>query len=214
VPLWLISGCFGLVESDALSQTPLRLTVLPWNLTFAAGIAFGAGIRASVNVPRSALLDILSISLAIGLPVVLIVAGNLDPVVLEWFVTRDERFLLGISKTLQSPLRVASLLSTAYLVVRFAETPVIRLLHRVGSENALCILGRNSLPVFALGAVLAQVAEQVIAIAHVRFDIPIGTLPALGLELPLVLASFLAMFWIAGSRKSMDRSISTGTPAM
>jgi hypothetical protein len=202
VPVWLVSGGLGLVESDTLSGTPLRLTMLPWNLTFAAGIVLGAAIVAAIKLPRSRALDACVVLIAVVLPVGLALASRLHPSVLEWLDTRDDSFFLGASKTLQSPLRVLSLVCTAWLVMRFTSAPVVRLMHAAGPSNVLCHLGRKSLSVFALGAVLALAANQFIAIAHFRYGLAIGGLSAVLMEAVLVLGGFLAMARLAGWRIS------------
>lgn len=200
VPVWLLAGGVGLVESDALSGTPLRLTLLPWNLPFAAGIVLGAAIVAKIELPMSRALDVLVVFVAVALPVGLALASTVDPTVSTWLDSRDEHFLTGASKTLQSPLRILSLVCAAYLVMRFTTAPVVRLLHDVGPSNMLCHLGRKSLSVFALGAVLALAANQVIAIGHFRFGLAIGGAPLVLMEVVLLLAGCLAMAWHAGWR--------------
>ncbi|MFN3547316.1 MAG: OpgC domain-containing protein [Mesorhizobium sp.] len=213
VPVWLLAGGFGLVESDALSGTPLRLTVLPWNLPFAAGIVLGAAIVAKIELPRSRVLDVIVIVIAAVLPVGLALASSVDQTVLEWLDKRDEHFLFGASKTLQSPLRILSLVCAAYLLMRFTGAPVVRLLHGVGPANVLCHLGRRSLSVFALGAVLALAANQILAAGHFRFGFETGGLAMVSLEIVLVLAGFLAMALHAGWRPSLPRSAGPGSSA-
>lgn len=209
VPLWLAGGAFGLVESNTLSGTPLRLTFLPWNLVFAGGIALGAAIIGKAEMPRSRMLDVLAIGVAVVLPFGLVGASRLDPAVLEWLNGRDEHFLLGASKTLQSPLRVLSLACAAYAIMRFAKAPVVRLLHEVSASNLFCRLGRNSLRVFAAGAVLALAIEQVLMVAHLRSGVALGSIPAVALEALLVMCGFLAMVWLAGSRLSASQQART-----
>lgn len=52
--------------------------------------------------------------------------------------------------------RLAHILSLAYVV---GHSPIIRWLRKVSPGNPLCVLGRQSLPVFWLGTVLAMVGQ-------------------------------------------------------
>jgi hypothetical protein len=81
---------------------------------------------------------------------------------MDWAVTRNDRFLSGASKSLQSPLRVANILALTYLFAVCKGWPVIRLFHQAQEASYLAKMGRNSLPVFATGAVLAVIGDTLL----------------------------------------------------
>ncbi|HSM52612.1 MAG TPA: OpgC domain-containing protein, partial [Erythrobacter sp.] len=112
---------------------------------------------------------------------------------------RNDFFWTGASKSLQSPLRVASLLAAAYLVVALRNAPLIRLVHEVSANNLFAILGRRSLEVFTLGAVLALIAERLLWVVHAS-GLAIPASPAaIAWELALCMLAIWAMLQIAKS---------------
>ena len=135
--VWLASGHFGLVESNSLSGDLYAMTLLPWQLVFAAGIGFGAAINQGVELPRSRMLIGAAILVLVAGPLLFVVGERLSTDVHDWLATRNDRFWSGISKSYQSPLRLLYLFATAYLVAALPRAPLIRLLHEARPDGLL-----------------------------------------------------------------------------
>jgi hypothetical protein len=196
--IWLLSGQFGWAESESLTGVPMMLTVLPWNLVFAGGIALGAAIVQRQALPATRLLKFAALGLVLAGPFAFVVLTRFSTDVLYWVDHRNDAFWTGASKSLQSPLRVLYMFALAYVFIAWRNAPVVRLVHQVGANNLLCRLGRRSLAVFASGAVLALASNQLLWIAIVCGVLARGSGPALVAELALTAGSFAAMLWFAG----------------
>jgi hypothetical protein len=192
--IWIIAGHFRLVEYDSLTGAPLMLTVLPWTLIFACGIAAGAAYRQGVEIPKSKWLLAAAVLVLLSY-LVLLYSQSSWAAGLAWIKARDVHFWTGSSKAYQSPLRVAHALSLIYLVVACRKAPLIRLLHGLTASHMLPRLGRHSLPIFAFGAVFAVAANGLVFWSHQRFGASMP--PTLSTELILILLGLLAMRSIA-----------------
>ncbi|GAA4641833.1 OpgC domain-containing protein [Pontixanthobacter gangjinensis] len=199
--LWLGAGHFGLAESNSLSGVPLALTLLPWNMVFASGIALGAAIAQGKALPQSRPLTFAAAALVLAGPVCFTVLTRLSPDILAWVDTRNDYFWTGASKSLQSPLRVAYMLALAYLVIALRKAPVIRLVYGVSPGNVLTILGRRSLEVFSVGAVLALVADQVLWALFTHDVVTSGSLGAIAIEGAMCGLAVFAMLRAAQSKR-------------
>jgi hypothetical protein len=153
--VWAISGHFGWVARDALTNTQIQLTILPWTLIYVLGISVGAAIQKGIVFERSRLIDWFAISYLVLIPAIVTVGLAINPEIGAWVATRNDHFWIGASKYLQSPMRVLSLMSLAYLFITHRDAPVFRLVHFIDANHPLCRLGRRSLDVFAVGALLA-----------------------------------------------------------
>jgi len=160
--IWLVAGHFGLADRDTLTGDLLAMTILPWQLVFAGGVALGAAIARGVPAPRAPALVAASALVVLGGTFLLVVGERLSPDLHAWLDTRNDRFWTGISKSYQSPLRLLYVAALVHLVAALPKAPVIRLLHRAGPDNPLCRLGRRSLDVFAFGAVFALAVDQLL----------------------------------------------------
>jgi hypothetical protein len=160
--IWLVGGHFLLAERDSLTGTLLSMTILPWQLVFAAGVAIGAAIVQRVALPSAPWLTRTACVVVVGGTAFLLLAPYLSADARLWLEARNDAFWTGISKSYQSPLRLLYTFALAYSFVALREAPFIRLLHRANPEGFLCRLGRNSLRVFALGAILALAIDQLL----------------------------------------------------
>lgn len=199
--LWLVAGQMSLAESNSLSDVPLALTLLPWNLVFAAGITLGAGIAQGRKLPQSRMFTFTAAALVLAGPICFIFLTRLSPDVLLWVDTRNDYFWTGASKSLQSPLRVAYMLALAYLFIARRNAPVIRLIHAVPPSNFLTILGRRSLEVFAVGAVLALIADQLLWALFSHDIVAAGSISAIAIEGAMFGLAILAMLKVAQSKQ-------------
>jgi hypothetical protein len=197
--IWLAAGLFQWAEHDSLTGQPLMLTVLPWNLPFALGVAIGAAMRAGVTLPRSPIANWAAAALVLAGPVCFVFAARLSPDVLSWVEARDDSFWLGASKRFQSPLRVASLIAFIWLFIALARAPVVRLIHAVSPANIFCVLGRHSLQVYAAGAIGAVAFQQ--AFQPIVRSSPAGVAAA---DLAAIALGFGAMILIATSRDTLS----------
>ncbi|MDG2531700.1 OpgC domain-containing protein [Caulobacter endophyticus] len=195
LPVWALAGHFKLVLHESLTGAPLALTILPWTLIFACGVATAAALKQGVRLPRSSWLVAAALAVVLSYGV-LILAAPQAPAVVAWAAGRNEHFWLGASKTFQSPLRVLHALSLVYLAIALARAPVLRLLHAVGADNVLTRLGRRSLPVFVASSVYATLANELVNLVNLRWGI--ASPVALATEAALVGAGLAGMAWIAG----------------
>lgn len=191
--VWLFAGQFGVIAHDSLTGAPLNLSVLPWVLVFTCGVAFGAALRKGITAPKSPWLLAGALSLILGYVVLLYVAVWL-PEIQTWIV-REDTFWLGVSKTLQSPLRVLHLLALVYVFTAYRDAPVLRLVHAAGPDHPLARLGKRSLPVFTVSAIFTVPANELLHQANLRWGA--ASAPALACELLLVGAGLFLMWAVA-----------------
>ncbi len=197
VLIWALAGHFGWVAHDSLTGTPLTLTILPWSLVFACGLAFAAGMAQGVRLPRSPLLLGAAVAMVLSYIGLLYVLPHW-PQGQAWAAERNAHFWLGSSKTYESPLRVLHVLSLVYIVAAFPTAPVIRLIHQVGRDNFLARLGRRSLPVFSFGAVYALLGNEILnAVERLQGR---HSPAAIGFEVVLVAGGLAIMGLIADRR--------------
>ena len=198
--IWLVAGHFELADSDSLTGEPLSMTLLPWNLVFAFGIGLGAAIRQRVRLPSSTALRGAALLFVIGGSILITLGGYASPDLFAWLETRNDRFWTGISKSLQSPLRLIYLAALTYLFMAHAKAPLVRLFHEAGADSILCRLGRRSLEVFTVGAIFALAADNLLWILNQTAGLPLRSPAAIIIELLLAGAGLAAMLWIAGGR--------------
>jgi hypothetical protein len=201
--IWVVVGHFGLVLPNDSIDEPFVLTVLPWTLTFACGVALGAAIKQGVRVPQSRLLKGLALAYVLGYVIFIALIAPRWPAGMDWLIARDDHFWLGGSKTYQSPLRLLHVLALAYLLISCPDAPLIRLLRRADPRNVLCRLGRRSLPVFVFGAIVSTAANEALYAAHHFFGAK--SLPSIAVELVFVALGIAVMIAIADRRGPFQR---------
>lgn len=200
--VWAAAGHYALVVPNSLSGEPLSMTFLPWNLVYAAGICLGAAILRKVPLPRIPALDALAVAVLAGSALAAVVGARLGPDVVHWFETRNDVFWTGGSKTLQSPLRVLSLLALVWLFLSRPGAPLIRLLHAARPGSFLCRLGRRSLQVFAFGAVYALTIDEVLRVLIMHGLAGHASVAALLVEVAGIALGLAVMGWIAAPRRA------------
>ena len=198
--LWLAGGHLLLAERDSLTGTLLSMTILPWQLVFAGGVALGAAIVERVELPRPRWLVFAAAAVVIGGTALLVIVPQVSPDARLWLEARNDSFWTGISKSYQSPLRLLYLAALTYSFMALRNAPFVRLLHRADPDGLLCRLGKSSLRVFALGAILA------LAIDHLLWNLIAAGLVAQGsggailVELGFAALAIFAMARIAAPR--------------
>lgn len=198
--IWLSAGHFGWVESDSLSGVPLSLTILPWNLIFAAGIAFGAARAQGSTLHRGNVLTLAAAALVAAGPICATILTRISPDVLAWVDTRNDLFWTGASKTFQSPLRISYMLALTYLCVTLRDAPLIRLFHQATADSTLSRLGRSSLEVFSAGAIMALAADHFLWFLFSSNIIRANSLPAILIEMGITSAAIFAMVRVADTK--------------
>lgn len=206
--IWVTAGHFGLVEVNSLNHVDLALTLLPWNLVFAVGVALGAAIVQKRSFPQHNILTGAAALLVLAAPICFVVLTRLSPEILDWVNTRNDYFWTGASKTLQSPLRVLYMAALAYLFIAWRHAPVVRAVHSVSADNPLTQLGRKSLEVFAAGAILAVAVDNLLWALSVNRIVLLESANAIALEIALTAAAFVIMLRIARSDRFTTATVS------
>ncbi len=199
--VWVLAGHFGMTEYNSLTGVERSMTIFAWNLIFAAGISLGAAIRDGRQLWSNPWSLGLAAAITFALPIGTGLLARVSPDVLAWTEMRNDLFWTGASKSLQSPLRVANLIAAAYLVVAARRAPVVRLIHGAAPGNLFVVLGRKSLEVFVLGAVLALLVERVLWALDAGGIATAGSAASLGAELVLCAAAIWAMYALARSQR-------------
>jgi hypothetical protein len=200
--IWAVAGHFHLIAPDSLTGVHLTMTILPWTLMFACGLALGAGLAQGVRTPRSPFLLGASAAMVLSYLVLLYVVPYW-PEGQAWVTAREQHFWLGSSKAMQSPLRVLHLLALVYIFTAFPTAPLLRLVHQVRPDAFLARLGRKSLPVFTLGAIYALLANEALNLVERAWGR--ASPLAIGFELAVVLLGLIAMGRIAGGPRPIER---------
>jgi hypothetical protein len=199
--VWAAAGHYALVVPNSLSGEPLSMTFLPWNLVYAAGICLGAAIVKGVPLPRLPALDAAAAALLLAGLFAVVLGTRFSPDIVHWYETRNDFFWAGGSKTLQSPLRVLSLLALVWLFLSRPGAPLIRLLHAARPDSFICRLGRRSLQVFAFGAVFALTIDEVLRVLIARGLVAHASPAALLVEAAGIALGLAVMGWIAAPRR-------------
>ena len=196
--IWAVSGQFGLVSHDSLTHVPLNITILPWTLVFACGLALGAGWTQGVRMPRSPFLLGAALAMVASYLVLLYVLPAW-PAGQAWAAGREQHFWLGSSKAYESPLRLLHALSLVYIFTAYPDAPVLRLVHKVGRNAFLARLGRQSLPVFTFGAIYALLANELLRIVEQAWGRVSPT--AIVFEIAVILLGLMVMGLITERRR-------------
>ena len=198
--IWLAGGHFLLADRDSLTGELLAMTLLPWQLVFAGGVALGAAIVQRVALPRRPWLTAAALALVAAGTAFLVIAPHVSPDARLWLEARNESFWTGISKSYQSPLRLLYLAALAYAFMALRNAPFVRLAHRADPDGLLCRLGRRSLRAFAFGAVFALAVDHLLWNMMAAGWIERGSGGALIAEIGLAALGLFAMARIAGWR--------------
>lgn len=203
-PGWLLAGSGGLWAAVNLLDLNLPhwpnedawfFNPLAWQFLFVIGLVIGTRIaRGLPVVPRSNAL----LGAAIGYLVAsLVIALDTE---LIWPTLPLPWFLYGLDKTW---LTLPRLLHALALALVLARLPVAEAIAWVDRRGVLVLLGRQALPVFCAGSVLAIGAQ----VARFVLDAGVGLEIALvvgGLALQLALAMLLA--WSDRDRRGTART--------
>lgn len=198
VLIWAVSGQFHLVAHDSLTHVPLTMTILPWTLVFTCGLVFGAGMIQGVRMPRSPFL--LGAAIMMVLSYLILLYGLPHwPTGQSWAADREQHFWFGSSKAYESPLRLLHALALVYIFTAYPDAPVLRLVHRAGRNAFLARLGRQSLSVFAFGAIYALLANELLN----RVELIAGKASptTIGFEIAVVVLGLMAMGLITERRR-------------
>jgi hypothetical protein len=154
-----------------------------WQLVFTVGLAIGIGLREG-GMPRDARLFAPSLVFVVASAFVATNGFGVMPDL--WDRVRES---LDASKTDLGLLRLVHFLALAYTVYYSGLT---RLLARTPVFKPLCVIGRHSLPVFAIGSLLSTV-DQVVIDAYGPAVLWTVTILAAGIALQYLVAHVLAL---------------------
>ncbi|WP_237213484.1 OpgC family protein [Falsiroseomonas oryziterrae] len=186
--LWAVANHWNINLPHYPSEDGWFFNPLAWQLLFVIGLVIGTRLaRGLPVVPRSNALLAAAIAYLVVAAVISLDEELIWPSLpLPWF-------LYGLDKTW---LTLPRLLHALALALVLARLPVAELIALIDRRGVLVLLGRNALPVFCAGSVLA-IAAQV-----ARFVLEAGV----ALELALVLGGIALQLGLAGLLAWMDRS--------
>jgi hypothetical protein len=154
-----------------------------WQLVFAIGLAIGIGLREG-GMRRDRRL--FAASLTVVAVSAFLVTNGFGFVPDLWDNTRDT---LDVTKTDLGLARLVHFLALAYAVYYCGFT---RLLARTPAYRPLCVIGRHSLPVFAIGSLLSAV-DQVVIDTYAPAVLGTMIIIAAGIALQYLVAHVLAV---------------------
>lgn len=181
--VWLLCGLLRLNLPNHPNPGGWQFNPFAWQFLFAIGLAVGlakAGGQALVGYSRPLYVAALAY---LGVSFVFVSAS-----LWGWEQTLPlPAFAVQFDKTYVSLPRLLHLLALVYV---FAHAPSHSPLQRIGRDNPFALLGRHSLPVFAVGTVLSLLAQllRLNREPSLAFD---TALIVLGLGIHFALALFL-----------------------
>lgn len=130
---------------------------LRWQLLFAIGFAAGVLAREGRPVPFHPLAYAAAVAVLVAGGVVAVSGLHPAPGALPIpdFLYTDDKSGLGLP-------RLAHVVALVYVIAHAPWALFDRLVHRLGPASALVRIGRNSLPLFCFGSVLAVVGQVVV----------------------------------------------------
>ena len=132
-----------------------------WQFLFAAGMFIAIGLRAGEGIRFDRRLFAVCVAILIASAFVVTKAFGFLPALPEQLNS-----VVDMSKTHLAPIRMVHFLALAYVLYHSGLT----LMAKSGSLFApLCVIGRQSLPVFAAGSILSAVGQVVIGMRNTGF---------------------------------------------
>lgn len=181
---WLVTGLYRLDIPNFPYPGGWFFNPLAWQFIFAIGLWCGLSKwqRSLPAVPYNGTLYTLAIAYLIGAYVFVGLDAWGSERLLGW------PFLISyFDKTFVTLPRLLHLLAMIYV---FAHAPLSSPLQRVGANNPFTLLGRHSLPVFALGTALSLIA-QIVHFGRPSSFLYDSALIGVGLALHFALAAYL-----------------------
>jgi hypothetical protein len=153
VAIYLAARAFGLNMPTWPVEGAWFFNPLAWQLVFAIGLNVGFGLREGGAAKDARLF---AVSLTIVVASAFVVTNGFGFMPGLWDSARES---LDVSKTDLGLFRLVHFLALAYAVYYAGVT---RLLARTPVFKPLCVIGRHSLPVFAIGSLLSAIDQVVI----------------------------------------------------
>ncbi|WP_061931177.1 OpgC family protein [Aureimonas sp. AU22] len=198
VALWLVCGLWRFNLPNHPNPGGWQFNPFAWQLLFAIGLATGlakAGGHALVAYSRPLYIAALAY---LGVSFVF-VSGSMW----GWEQALPlPQFLREFDKTYVSLPRLLHVLALVYV---FAHAPAHSPLQRVGRDNPFALLGRHSLPVFAVGTVLSLFAQLLRLNREPSLAFDTGLI-VLGLGVHFALALFLDWWRAVNAPASAERA--------
>lgn len=156
--LYLSAQLFGLNIPNYPGDGGWFFNPFAWQALFAIGLGLGVLRLRGQVVPYHPIAMVLAVAYLLfsAVWVVFSFGGEIgDAVLPEWMST--------LHKSNLPPARILHVLALAYVLV---YSPMWRWLARLERSNAFALMGRNSLPVFAVGSVMSMVGYVVLVLAN------------------------------------------------
>lgn len=189
VLLWLCVGVVKLKMPTWPTDYGWSFNPMAWQLLFVAGILTGYGLRQG---RRFLPVNRLALQLAIGYLVFALIWTKV-PVVADWGghalwllyeYAGVPSLFTAFDKCFVSVPRLLHILALAYVL---SVLPVVKAMSVHSWATPFCLLGRNSLPVFAVGSVLAYVGQLTKALQP----------PSALLDAALIISGLAVLFLVA-----------------
>jgi hypothetical protein len=181
--LWAVAGTTGFNLPNHPNPGGWQFNPFAWQLIFAIGL--GAGLA---KAGGRALAPYNPALYAIALAYLLLSFLFVEFQLWHWSALVPGPFLMtGFDKTF---VTLPRLLHLAALVYVFVHAPYGSVFRRIGANNPLCLVGRHSLPIFAVGTILSVLAQALRLDREPAFLFDTAIV-ALGLAAHFALALFL-----------------------
>lgn len=192
VALWFLSGTIRLDLPNFPTPGGWFLNPLSWQLLFVLGLLTGLALRKGERfVPRHPAL----IALAVGVLVLSLVWIKVPDFADRANAVMGKLATLGLPMVIRdfdkTYLAVPRLFHALALIYLMSALPIVRHLSNSRWVEPLALLGRQALPVFALGSVLSFAARSVKLLAGDSF----------ALDSALILSGLVLMYALAWARE-------------
>jgi hypothetical protein len=181
--IYLSARVFGLNMPTWPVEGAWFFNPFAWQLIFAIGLHIGIGLREG-GMARSPRLFVVSLAIVVASSFVVTNGFGFMPDL--WDSARES---LDITKTDLGLARLVHFLALVYMIYYAGVT---RLLARTPVFKPLCVIGRHSLPVFAIGSLLSAF-DQVVIDAYEPAVLWTIAIVAAGIALQYLVAHVLAM---------------------
>jgi hypothetical protein len=181
--LWLLAGIYWIAPANYPTQGYWFLNPLSWQFLFVIGMAAMLHVKRGGTIPFNRWLAAAAAAYVfIALLWVRIPLWGIDT------AFGMPTVITGFDKSFLSLTRLLHILSLAYLIVTI---PALSNLARTKSDHPLAVLGKQSLPVFIAGTILAMIA-QVMKVVSPNGGLLLDTvLIATGISLQFAFAYYL-----------------------
>ncbi|MFL9824200.1 OpgC family protein [Rhodoplanes sp. SY1] len=196
--LWLLVQATDMNLPNGAEGQGWFFNPFAWQLLFTIGIVAGLAALDGIALPRSSRLLRLALVVVIGSVLLKGLSGQIA--FMQWAAVLPSELAPQPSKTQLSLWRVANVLALAYLIAVLVPASARWL--SAAPAAVVAVLGRRSLPVFALGTVLSVAGT--IALTEAAWSMPAVIAVNVGGILVLI-GTALALDWADRAAKMANR---------